>query len=952
MPVSVKSLKNVVPNRLTCRVKTSVLEILLELFVKKIKIPTLSSLVKYGLWGLLLGHSCFARAQELPNTIHFSKEQYQAQSQNWDICTLPEGGVFIANNGGLLEYDGARWYRYQLPEGQVVRAVGYMDGKVFAGGFAAFGYFEPDEKRKWRYVSLSKALASEAIRSEEIWHILPHPSSGNVFFQSFSTIFRFDGRQVEQLRPPSNIMFLEDVNGRIVFQGIGTGLYELLKGGGFRFLEGSETLAQSIVTFILPKGKDTLLVGTRNEGLFTVQNKSCHPWSSQFNERLRKTQPNKAVILPGGQMCIGTIREGVFVFNSADDLLFHLESPNGLQNNTVLALEAGLNGELWVGLDRGLDCVELNLPLLRFADWTGELGTAYAASLRNGKLYLGTNQGLFVKNWPDPHARFQLIDGTQGQVWSLYDAPGGLLCGHNEGTFRVSGLNVERISTVTGGWTFAALASHPDMLLQGTYTGLVAFARQRGTWSFSHRVAGFQQPVRHLFMDDSGYWWAAHPSRGLWRLRLSDDLSKVIEIKRFAKANGLKADFNVRMYRCAEGLFLTEGGRVYKVSAGRILETDDTPDIGPKICLPNGLSVYAASGNVEIRTQELRKRYPLSLVPGYETVLLLKDSLLLFCLEDGYALLPLDALQNTLPPKGTLRMAAVEILGNPLRVYYPTGKDTLWQTSSNRNNLRLLLATPGRPYAGPFEWRLAGPVVQTFTTEKPEAELTGLAPGLYTLSVFCEGKEGLREFRFEVLPPWWQQGWALLIWALTAGLLIALVEKIYRTRLRRHQRKMQIEKERELAAERLEAERERLAAEVQNKTRELSSATLNLIRKNETLTALLEELKSMDMDSRSRFRLRKLIEGHLSADEDWQTYEQAFNQVHDAFFTKMKQKHPQLTPGDLRLASLLRLNLSSKEIASLLGISVRGVENKRYRLRKKLGLPPESNLTEYIIGFQ
>ena len=108
----------------------------------------------------------------------------------------------------------------------------------------------------------------------------------------------------------------------------------------------------------------------------------------------------------------------------------------------------------------------------------------------------------------------------------------------------------------------------------------------------------------------------------------------------------------------------------------------------------------------------------------------------------------------------------------------------------------------------------------------------------------------------------------------------------------------------------------------------------------------------MDMDSRSRFRLRKLIESHLSADEDWQTYEQAFNQVHDAFFTKLKQKHPQLTTGDLRLASFLRLNLSSKEIASLLGISVRGVENKRYRLRKKLGLPPDANLAAYIIEFE
>ena len=60
---------------------------------------------------------------------------------------------------------------------------------------------------------------------------------------------------------------------------------------------------------------------------------------------------------------------------------------------------------------------------------------------------------------------------------------------------------------------------------------------------------------------------------------------------------------------------------------------------------------------------------------------------------------------------------------------------------------------------------------------------------------------------------------------------------------------------------------------------------------------------------------------------------------------------PELTPGDLRLAAYLKMNLSSKEIAPLLNISVRGVENKRYRLRKKLGLAEEANLAEFILSF-
>ena len=61
--------------------------------------------------------------------------------------------------------------------------------------------------------------------------------------------------------------------------------------------------------------------------------------------------------------------------------------------------------------------------------------------------------------------------------------------------------------------------------------------------------------------------------------------------------------------------------------------------------------------------------------------------------------------------------------------------------------------------------------------------------------------------------------------------------------------------------------------------------------------------------------------------------------------------YPDLTPGDLRLAAYLKMNLSSKEIAPLLNISIRGIENKRYRLRKKLELPEDTNLTEFIMAF-
>ena len=93
----------------------------------------------------------------------------------------------------------------------------------------------------------------------------------------------------------------------------------------------------------------------------------------------------------------------------------------------------------------------------------------------------------------------------------------------------------------------------------------------------------------------------------------------------------------------------------------------------------------------------------------------------------------------------------------------------------------------------------------------------------------------------------------------------------------------------------------------------------------------------------------KIIDKNLNNTDDWKMFQEAFNNADKKFLDKIKAKHPELTPNELRLCAYLRLNLSSKEIAPLLNISPRSVEVKRYRLRKKMNLEHDENLTNYII---
>jgi DNA-binding CsgD family transcriptional regulator len=124
---------------------------------------------------------------------------------------------------------------------------------------------------------------------------------------------------------------------------------------------------------------------------------------------------------------------------------------------------------------------------------------------------------------------------------------------------------------------------------------------------------------------------------------------------------------------------------------------------------------------------------------------------------------------------------------------------------------------------------------------------------------------------------------------------------------------------------------------------------MSMIKKNSLLGSIKAELQSLSNLSGLSSVIR-IIDQNINNDDDWNFFEEAFNNADQDFLKKIKEIHPNLTPNDLRLCAYLRLNLSSKEIASLLNISSKSVEIKRYRLRKRMNLEHGANLISYILS--
>jgi DNA-binding CsgD family transcriptional regulator len=150
-------------------------------------------------------------------------------------------------------------------------------------------------------------------------------------------------------------------------------------------------------------------------------------------------------------------------------------------------------------------------------------------------------------------------------------------------------------------------------------------------------------------------------------------------------------------------------------------------------------------------------------------------------------------------------------------------------------------------------------------------------------------------------------------------------------------------------------ENEKMKIEMIHRDKELANQTMDLIRKNKFLVKIAEELDkvnrlSSDQTINSKINaLIQKINKEIDNEKQWEIFETAFDDVHEDFLTRLKQKYPSLTPKELKLCAYLRLNISTKEIAPLMNISIRGVEICRYRVRKKLNIDRDQNLTSMIM---
>lgn len=925
---------------------------------------------------LIILFSLVCSAQELPPIVKYSKDNYNAGIQNWMISQDSHRFMYFANNEGLLEFNGSKWILNPSPNATIIRSVKCINDKIYTGAFMEFGFWQRAINGQLFYTSLSESIKNKINDDEQFWGIFPFDNW--ILFQSLEKIYAYNTKTkfFTIINPNSTINKAFKTENGIYFQTT-KGLYEIDQGKSKLFLSNDIINKNKLINIF--DSKEGLILITQKQGIFKFENGVLSKFPTNVDSEIQQSNIYSSQLLSDQSIALGSISNGIFIISNEGKLIYHITQNSGLSNNTALSLFEDVDKNLWIGLDNGINCINLKSPIKSYSDNTGVLGTIYTSIAHENNLYIGTNQGLFYKEL-NSDAKFEFIQNTKGQVWSLFSYQNTLFCGHDSGTFIINDSNANLIFNASGTWKFVPFSKNSNYILQGNYSGISVLEKKNNNWIFKNKIKGFNYSSKYFEVLNSNEIFVSHEYKGVYKFKIDKLLTSATNISKFKtpikSKNASLAKYNNQIfYASKEGVFKFD-------NTTKIFEKDQTLSsifqneeyVTGKMIVDKSNKLwfftknyihYYSSGKLSSDLKKNSLPIPSSLtnsMPGYENILQLSDESYLIGTTDGFYVLNNNDFK--------FNNHKVSLFGISNNVINSKSTNISISEKGNfnhdENNLAFNYTVPeyDKYINAEYQYKLEGLHNQwSEWSFNPQVVFENLPAGQYVFSVRAKVANSITDniatYSFVINKPWYANNWAKLFYFILLLILGYYIHKFYTIyHEKRHQRiiaenNILLElKELENEQQIMKIKNEQLSIDVDKKSKELAVSTMNLIKKTELLNIIKGDLKN-STDSTTNRSIKSVISTinkNVKDENTWNIFKEAFDSADNNFLKKVKENHPLLTPNDLRLCAYLRLNLSSKEIAPLLNISVRSIEIKRYRLRKKMNLPHEIGLVEYILS--
>ncbi len=912
---------------------------------------------------------------------NFTPDEYKAGIQNIDFAQNRDMNLFVANNLGVLSFNGNEWSVHAYNTGKKQRSLAFDERKnrLYVGSQGDFGYFEND----WKYVTLINKMPIDAPDFDEVWDVFLDESI--VYFCTFQGIYVYDGQSISVIEKDNGFNHSFQTGSRLFTQSPTGELFEI---------EGKQ------ISNPIRQGKKNQIVAgviARNMGYIIFYNSGQIEYSTNYevndifpdlSRALEGKYVNHVLQLSDARFVISTQRAGLFLYDEQSGLIENISNEDGLQSNACLRSFQDFTGNLWVGMQNGIALIDINSALKIIDQNINLQGSGYEVFETEEGTYYTTSNGIYFLDKDAAMSNF--LVGTEGPAYGMQIVGDKLYAGHHTGLFLLENGKAKRCAYTNGLWGVKRLRSNPQYAIGGTYTGLYLFKiNDNEELEEVQNIDGFSESSRFFEEDRKGNIWVGQYYKGLYQLELNESLTKA-NVKKSPKSFDMDIGEHIILSRIDDELYLGTDIGIYKIdqSSDKIVEDELFTDIIGKDWVY--LLAQDNQKNVYIFTEELVGFFKQLSSNNYAYI---PSSL--FLLRQSF--------NNDLLTVSTNVSNGVFFNANEGFIHYSPGQEERLRIEKKPLVSKIYnLAEDRSLYSrSPFQSRsdsietikiLQGTKVLKFVVESFKykdvnnrqfryflkgfdddygewsnvtfKEYTNLTEGNYEFFVQTSNYLGetvtSKPIFIEVNPPFYKSFTAKIIYIILFITLLLLIYRLQRQYYKGKQIRSELAKQEELAEKQKEVKKlkeEKIESELRHVNNLLAASTMNLVVKNEFMENIKEEIKQVKLNGQVKDaqkaleRIIKEIDSTLKLQEDWKQFEYHFDKVHGDFLSRLTNEFVDLTPGEQKLSAFLRLKMDTKEIANLMGISLRGVEVARYRLRKKLGLDKHQNLSKFILEY-
>jgi len=469
------------------------------------------SFLKLLLLVLVLGFSpgayVYGQTEGFKYFKNYHYREYDHHPQNWGMIQAKNGIIYVANQGGVLEYDGVSWRVIGFPGHDPVRSMDIDEnGTVYIGGINKIGYLAPNSEGQLVYVPIPNLTQVPIKNSATVWRT--HVTQDGVYFRTSDCLFRWDPNNKKISTMPGKFKASFVCNQDLFVQQSPKGLMKRIA-GSFQVIPGGELFAETKIEMLVPYDNNTrggtLLIGTRSKGFFLYDGKKAVPFRTQADPYLEEKLLSHGIRLSSNpaEFALATLRAGLIIMDRQGNIKTVFDLNYGLQDENVKYVFQDMQGNLWLCLNNGISKIEYTSPISIYDTRTNLTGIVLSVLKHQNNLYAGTANGLYYYESP---LKFQPIPNIPGNCIGILSSGDSILAATAEGVFQIR-KGIQR--NVLEGISYVLLSSihYPGRVWCGAADGLVTLSAQNGQWQVERRFPTITQPIRSIAEDRKGNTW-------------------------------------------------------------------------------------------------------------------------------------------------------------------------------------------------------------------------------------------------------------------------------------------------------------------------------------------------------------------------------------------------------------------------------------------------------------